>query len=107
MPERATPSRSRRFSPELSALSYCLHRTGNAPLPRLIAPRARWYNSLCYAIHKVARAVPRPGSPGRPGRLEFANLPHDFAETLELVFVGITIIVSLAIMVAFGAWWQR
>jgi len=26
---------------------------------------------------------------------------------LELVFVGITIIVSLAIMVAFGAWWQR
>ena len=39
--------------------------------------------------------------------MEFANLPHDFAETLELVFVGISIIVSLAIMVAFGAWWQR
>jgi hypothetical protein len=39
--------------------------------------------------------------------LEWANLPHDFAETLELVFVTITILVSLAIMVAFGAWWQR
>jgi hypothetical protein len=37
----------------------------------------------------------------------FANLPHDFAETLELVFVGITIVASLAIMVAFGHWWQR
>jgi hypothetical protein len=44
---------------------------------------------------------------GRPGQLEFANLPHDFAETLELVFTDITIIVSLAIMVAFGKWWQR
>jgi hypothetical protein len=39
--------------------------------------------------------------------LAFANLPHDFAETLELVFVGITIVASLAIMVAFGNWWQR
>jgi hypothetical protein len=39
--------------------------------------------------------------------LEWANLPHDFAETLELVFVGITIVVSLAILVAFGRWWQR
>ena len=38
---------------------------------------------------------------------DFANLPHDFAETLELVFVGITIVASLAIMVAFGRWWQR
>ena len=44
---------------------------------------------------------------GRPADLEFANLPHDFAETLELVFVGITIVASLAIMVAFGHWWQR
>jgi hypothetical protein len=41
------------------------------------------------------------------GSLEFANLPHDFAETLELVFVGITIVVSLAIMVVFGHWWQK
>ena len=70
----------------------------------------RWYNSLCYAIHKVAGrpsvgGCPRP--PREAGRLEWANLPHDFAETLELVFVTITIIVSLAIMVAFGAWWQR
>jgi hypothetical protein len=44
---------------------------------------------------------------GEAGTVEWANLPHDFAETLELVFVGITIIISLAIMVAFGAWWQR
>jgi len=39
--------------------------------------------------------------------LEFSNLSHNFAETLELVFVGITIIVSLLIMVAFGQWWQK
>jgi hypothetical protein len=39
--------------------------------------------------------------------LEFANLPHDFAETLELVFVSITIALALGIMVAFGHWWQR
>jgi hypothetical protein len=49
---------------------------------------------------------------GRPGwggldRLEFSNLPHDFAETLELVFVGITIVVSYAILIAFGRWWQK
>jgi hypothetical protein len=40
-------------------------------------------------------------------RLDFANLPHDYAETLELVFVGITIVVSLLILVAFGQWWQK
>lgn len=44
---------------------------------------------------------------GEAGRLEFANLPHDFAETLELVFVGITIVATLAILVVFGQWWQR
>jgi len=84
-----------------------LHRSGKWLARRFDRPRRRWYNSPCDAIHKVARATPRPGSYGEAGRLEFANLPHDFAETLELVFVGITIIVSLAIMVAFGAWWQR
>jgi hypothetical protein len=41
------------------------------------------------------------------GCLEFSNLPHDYAETLELVFVGITIVASLAILVAFGHWWQK
>jgi hypothetical protein len=44
---------------------------------------------------------------GGPPPLEWANLPHDFAETLELVFVGITIVVTMAILVAFGHWWQR
>ncbi len=39
--------------------------------------------------------------------MEFANLPHDFAETLELVFVGITIVLTLGILVAFGQWWQK
>jgi hypothetical protein len=39
--------------------------------------------------------------------MEWANLPHDVAETLELVFVGITIVVTLGILVAFGQWWQR
>jgi hypothetical protein len=49
----------------------------------------------------------RPESEGEAGRLEWANLPHDFAETLELVFVSITIIATLGILVAFGQWWQR
>jgi hypothetical protein len=44
---------------------------------------------------------------GEAGRLEFANLPHDFAETLELVFVGITIVATLAILVVVGNWWQK
>jgi len=44
---------------------------------------------------------------GEVGRLEFANLPHDVAETLELVFVSITIVASLALLVLFGQWWQR
>jgi hypothetical protein len=35
------------------------------------------------------------------------NLPHDFAEFGELVLVTITMIVSFAILVAFGQWWQR
>jgi len=39
--------------------------------------------------------------------MEFSNLPHSFAETLELVFVFITVIASLGIMVLFGRWWQK
>jgi hypothetical protein len=39
--------------------------------------------------------------------LEWANLPHDYAETLELVFVSITIVATLGLLVAFGNWWQR
>jgi len=39
--------------------------------------------------------------------LDWANLPHDFAETLELVFVSLTIVATLAILVLFGQWWQR
>ena len=39
--------------------------------------------------------------------MEFSNLPHDYAEPLELVFVFLTMLASLAIMVAFGRWWQR
>ena len=67
------------------------------------------YNSPCYGIHKwgaSACAQFSLESRGEPA-VGFANLPHDFAETLELVFVGITIVASLAIMVAFGHWWQR
>ena len=37
----------------------------------------------------------------------FSNLPHSFAETLELVFVFITVIASLGIVVALGRWWQK
>jgi len=73
----------------------------------LIRVCGRWYNSPCDAIHKVAGPRCARQTPGEAGHLEWANLPHDFAETLELVFVTITILVSLAIMVAFGAWWQR
>jgi hypothetical protein len=39
--------------------------------------------------------------------MEFSNLPHSFAEALELVFVFITVIVSLGIVVALGRWWQK
>jgi hypothetical protein len=39
--------------------------------------------------------------------LEFANLPHDFAETLELVFVTVTILASLGLLVVSGRWWQK
>lgn len=46
-------------------------------------------------------------SKGGVPTLDFANLPHDYAEALELVFVFITILASLGIMVAFGHWWQR
>ena len=53
----------------------------------------------CAAVGFISR--------GRLVGLEFSNLPHDVAETLELVFVGITIIASLAILVVFGQWWQR
>lgn len=31
----------------------------------------------------------------------------EVGEALELVFVGITLVLSLAILVAFGQWWQR
>jgi hypothetical protein len=56
----------------------------------------------------AARFGPRPPAAAREaGIVEFANLPHDFAETLELVFVGFTIIASLVLMVAFGHWWQK
>lgn len=48
------------------------------------------------------------GGLGKAGaRMDWANLPHDVAETLELVFVGITIVLTLGILVAFGHWWQR
>jgi ABC-type arginine/histidine transport system permease subunit len=39
--------------------------------------------------------------------VEWANLPHDIAETLELVIVSISIVLGLAVLVAFGQWWQR
>ena len=74
------------------------------------------YKTLRYAFHNrgpdraARRGVSESRPPGRTPKgseVEFANLPHDFAETLELVFVGITIVASLAIMVAFGHWWQR
>jgi len=80
-----------------------------APTPAFWFARARtrWYNTDCYGIHKVACARASTAWMGRLDRLEFSNLPHDFAETLELVFVGITIVVSMAILVLFGRWWQK
>ena len=77
-----------------------------------MTPRsARGITSTCYEIHKVAGrtrvCVCASHYEGEVGRLEFANLPHDVAETLELVFVSITIVASLALLVLFGQWWQR
>ena len=74
--------------------------------------QGQWYNSLATSFTKSREASPgRVSMPGvarwRSAEVNFANLPHDFAETLELVFVGITIVASLAIMVVFGRWWQR
>lgn len=67
------------------------------------------YKVPCERLHKVFpwRVCARRDLRVEDGCLEFSNLPHDFAETLELVFVGITIVASLAIMVAFGHWWQK
>ncbi len=48
-------------------------------------------------------AVLRGGWPA----VEFSNLPHDYAEPLELVFVFVTMLASLGLMVLFGRWWQR
>ncbi len=74
----------------------------------MIAHGADGITRLATRFTKSLPGLTAPGdNEGEASRLEFANLPHDFAETLELVFVGITIVVSLAIMVAFGAWWQR
>lgn len=39
--------------------------------------------------------------------MEWANLPHDFAEPLELVIVVISITAMLGILVLFGQWWQK
>ena len=75
---------------------------------RLPAPRPGGITPIATGFTKSRRDVNAGFTgKGRLDGLEFSNLPHDFAETLELVFVGITIIVSLAIMVAFGRWWQK
>ena len=77
----------------------------------LLAVKAGGINRLLRSSQSRLGALPGgvnpPGARGRSVRMEFANLPHDFAETLELVFVGITIVASLGILVAFGHWWQR
>jgi predicted RND superfamily exporter protein len=39
--------------------------------------------------------------------MEWANLPHDYAEALELIIVSISVFAMLGIMVLFGKWWQR
>ena len=70
----------------------------------------QWYKSARDSFHNLPVAVlcrGRESAQDGGGRVEFANLPHDFAETLELVFVGISIVAGLAILVAFGQWWQR
>lgn len=35
------------------------------------------------------------------------NTPEQFSDFLELVYIGITLFVSLVIMVLFGHWWQK
>jgi hypothetical protein len=76
----------------------------------LIGPPAGGINPLARTFTKFSpgavRGAWRAHDEGEE-RVEFANLPHDFAETLELVFVGISIVAGLAILVAFGQWWQR
>lgn len=35
------------------------------------------------------------------------NTPEQFSDFLELVYITITIVVSIVIMVIFGHWWQK
>jgi hypothetical protein len=77
---------------------------------RFDRPSGRWYKPLATAFTKfrVGYSAPCRRSPAEgEDRVEWANLPHDYAETLELVFVGISIVIGLAVMVAFGQWWQK
>jgi hypothetical protein len=80
-------------------LGLIWHRPGG------ITPLAIAFTKFREALRR-ADAVAVRQKRGRK-RVDFANLPHDYAETLELVFVGLTIVVTLGILVAFGQWWQR
>jgi hypothetical protein len=83
----------------------------------LIAGKGRWYKAVAREeIHKVAGAGGAICAPGGNRLLDFANeqarwlsfqLPHDYAETLELVFVTLTLMGTMALLVALGRWWQR
>lgn len=35
------------------------------------------------------------------------NTPENFSDMLELVYIAITLFISLVIMVIFGHWWQK
>lgn len=56
------------------------------------------------AVTHASRLAGSVGLGSMPELFSFGTAP---GETLELVFVFLTIMGSLAIMVALGAWWQR
>jgi hypothetical protein len=77
----------------------------------LIAHGGDGINPLATAFTKFSPGAPVGGARRAceegEERVEWANLPHDIAETLELVIVSISIVLGLAVLVAFGQWWQR
>lgn len=83
--------------------------TPHPGVPRLIRPGADGITRLATGFTKFPPAGSlRPGAgEGEAGRMEWANLPHDFAEPLELVIVAISITAMLGILVLFGQWWQK
>lgn len=72
--------------------------------PGLTPDFARWNNPPCYGFHNLARLATAHGHAPDSQR---GVATMEVGETLELVFVFIMITTAMALLVAFGQWWQR